>query len=136
MRIQNLGFTLRLNQQAREPGTPPLKVRPALTRRVTKTPYSRLDLFLGEAVKNLAWLARAWFSWWKTNAFHRLATVATEITCSSERKATIGRGRFRSRRPQSAVATNDASTFRVPLNVRRPCMATMLSTSATSPACH
>jgi|GEM_PF-3691063 AhpD family alkylhydroperoxidase len=38
----------------------------------------------------LATVARAWFTWLKRSAFHRLATVATETTSSSERKATIG----------------------------------------------
>lgn len=35
-----------------------------------------------------------------------------------------------------AAAISDASTFRVPVNVRRPCIATKLSTSATPPRCH
>jgi hypothetical protein len=46
MRIQNLGFTLRLNQQA-------------LTRRVTKTPYSHLNLCLGEAVKKCSYVRQS-----------------------------------------------------------------------------
>ena len=33
-------------------------------------------------------------------------------------------------------ATSEARTLRVPLKVRRPCMATKLSTSAMSPGCH
>src|SRR5579871_6865008 len=35
----------------------------------------------------------------------------------------------------SGTRISDASTFRVPVNVRRPCMQTKLSTKATSPRC-
>lgn len=36
---------------------------------------------------------------------------------------------------QASIATSDARTLRVPVNVRRPCITTRLSTSATSPFC-